>query len=438
MLADQQGQGIIDLFFNLLSQLILPNWPDLIALVPWALIGLIILFALWIAWQWRSAGARNASRVPRPLAGGAPPVGIHMPGPSRWPLVAPIGAALILFSLVLAPKDASGHQLLPVNPLLLVLGLVVTAIAVGGWLRDAMHEWRATAAGMHGQEAMAAADATHLISASTASAVVAAPSAAVVAAPSAAVVAAPSAAVVAEPAVPREPPPGVHMPAPSPWPFFAPIALMVILYGVIFSAALIVAGLLLAGIAAVGWYLDAGREYRTTEEFGHPVYATRDARLIWPRRLVPVFIVVIAIGVLIVLAPVGFTWLNGLTPPSASPTALAVPSTPEISTHTAISFDSKTLVVPANRPFQLLFHNDDPGVPHNVQFATDSSLSQILFDGDVVTGPATATYQVPALQPGTYYFACKIHPNMNGTLIVQPESGGAPAPAPSGGASPGP
>ncbi len=421
LLADQQGQTIVDLFFNLLSQLILPNWPDLIALVPWALVALILVFAAWVAWQWRRAAGRNASRVPRPLAGGAAPAGIHMPGPSRWPFVVPIGAALILFGLVLAPRDSAGHQVLPFNPLLLGLGLLVTLVAVGGWLRDAMKEWRATAAGTHGHPAVAAPEATALLNASATVAVAASPAAA-----------APAASAPAEQ---REPPPGVHMPAPSPWPFFAPIAAAVILYGVIFSTVLIVVGLILGGIAATGWYLDAGREYRTTEEFGHAVYATRDPAAIWPKRLVPVFAGVIAIGVLIVLAPIGFTWLNGLTPPSASPTPLAVPATPEISAHTAISFDTKTLVVPANRPFTLLFHNEDPGVPHNVQFTTDSSRSQILFDGEVITGPATATYQVPALQPGTYYFACKIHPNMNGTLIVQPESG-SPAGSPAASGSP--
>ncbi len=424
MLADTQGQTIVDIFFNLLSQLILPNWPDLIGLVPWVLIGLILVFAAWIAWQWRAAGARNRSRVARPLPGGAPPPGVHLPGPSRWPFVAPIGAALVLFGLVLTPTDAAGKQLLPFNPLLLTVGLLITFVAIVGWLRDAMSEWRATAAGSHAAPAPPAANTPQL------------QASAVAAHLPAGTLAAPVASAAPAPAEPAGPPPGVHMPAPSPWPFFAPIAMMVLLYGVIFSAVLIVAGIVLAGIATLGWYLDAGREYRTTEEFGHPVYATRDPSRIWPRRLVPVFIGVIAVAVMITLAPTGLAFLNGLTPPSASPTPLAVPAVPEISAHTAVSFDTKTLVVPANRAFDLIFHNDDPGVPHNVQFSKTSARTDILFDGDIVTGPNSQTYHVPALAPGTYYFACKIHPNMNGTLIVEPESG-APAPS-SGSASPSP
>ena len=59
----------------------------------------------------------------------------------------------------------------------------------------------------------------------------------------------------------KEPPPGVHMPGPSPWPFFVPIAVTVLLYGFIFSSVLIVAGVVLFLIAIAGWYLEAGREY---------------------------------------------------------------------------------------------------------------------------------------------------------------------------------
>ena len=203
----------------------------------------------------------------------------------------------------------------------------------------------------------------------------------------------------------------------------------VILYGVIFSAVLIVAGLILAAIAVTGWYLDAGHEYFTTEEVGHAVPATRDPVRAWPARVVTVFTAVIVIGVAITLLPVGLGYLNSLTPAEATPTPISVPAKPEISASTAISFDTKTLIVPASRPFELVFDNNDAGVPHNVQFADSSARTTILFDGDIVTGVDSVTYEVPALEPGDYYFACKIHPNMNGTLKVLPETG---SPAPNG------
>ena len=135
---------LIGQFFQFLQQLILPNWPDLIALLPWVIdrdrrrCGLF-----WLALAWMRRRCRNRSRVPKPLAGGAPPPGVHMPGPSRWPFVAPIGAALLLFSFALPPKDAAGNATGPFNLQLFALGLIVSLIAIGGWLWDAMREWRA-------------------------------------------------------------------------------------------------------------------------------------------------------------------------------------------------------------------------------------------------------------------------------------------------------
>jgi plastocyanin len=241
---------------------------------------------------------------------------------------------------------------------------------------------------------------------------------------------------VAEPAEPEypEPPAGVHLPGPSAWPFLIPIAATVILYGIIFSAALIVGGIVLAIIGVAGWYRDATREYRSTEEVGHAVPVTRDPAKAWPHRLIPIFGAVIVISVLIVLTPIGLGYLNSLTPPAATAKAVAVPAKPEISAQN-IKFSTATLVVPANRPFDLTFDNKDAGVPHNFAIATDSSATTILFAGDKITGVTSTTYHVPSLKPGTYYFLCQVHPNMNGTLQVLPEAGGGAAPPP--GASPG-
>lgn len=403
-----EGESIIDMLFDLLGQLLIPNWTNLIALLPWVLIVLVAVWLVFTTLQWQRAGARNRSRVPRPVSG-APPVGVHMPGPSRWPFVVPIGLVLLLFSFALTPRDAQHNPIEPVNLPLLVIGLIVSVVAVIGWLRDAMHEWRATAAGGHAP-AMA----------------VALPAPA-----GAALVAAGPTAVVAAERYP-EPPPGVHMPGPSPWPFFAPIALFVMLLGLVFSAVLLVGGLVLGIIAAAGWLLDAGHEYRSTEAVGHAVPRTRDPRAVWPSRLVPLYGAVIVISVLGTLAPTGIAFLNGLTPPVASPTPIAVPAMPEISASSAVSFDTKTLIVPAGRAFDLVFDNKQAGVPHNVKIGDSAALATVLFDGEVVTGPAQVTYHVEALQPGDYYFLCKIHPNMNGTVTALAESG------PPAGASPSP
>jgi len=423
----EQQESIIDLLFNLLEQLLLPNWSDLIALLPWVLIGLIVLFVAHTAWQWRRAGAINRPRVPPPLAGGAPPPGVHLPGPSRWPFVVPIGAALLLFSLALPTRDDAGEMVLPFNVPLLVAGAVVSLIAIAGWLLEAMREWRSTAR------------AEHVLPAHTAPAALAEGRSSAVALQPAgrtAVVALDAEAAV-EPAAQREPPPGVHLPGPSPWPFFAPIAMTVMLLGLVFSPVLLIAGIVLGVIAAAGWYLDAGHEYFSTERVGHAVPRTRDAQQVWPRRLVPVFGAVIAIGVLITLAPIGLGWLNSMAPGEATPTPVSVPAVPEISASNAISFDTSLLIVPAGRTFDLIFNNNDPGVPHNVEIADSSARGTVYLDGEIINGVASITYQVPALTEGDYYFLCIVHPNMNGTVRAMAETGGPGGPEGQPGTSPG-
>ena len=408
----------IDMLFDLLEQLILPNWSNLILLLPWVLVGLVGLWLLWTALQWRRAGSRNRSRVPRPMPG-SPPPGVHLPGPSRWPFVVPIGAVLVLFAFALPARDARGNPTEPASIPLLVVGLLVSLIAVAGWLLDAMREWRRTAAaeGHGGGEMHTGMHAAIALPAQPSSALIPAP---------------PSALVPVAEATHREPPAGVHMPGPSPWPFFAPIALTVMLLGLIFHPALIVGGLILGIIAAAGWYRDSGHEYFSTEEVGHPVPKTRDPVRAWPGRFVGIFAGVIAAAFVITLAPLAFSWLNSLTPAQASPTPVTVPAVPEISASTAVSFETKTLTVPASRPFDLVFHNNHAGVPHNVDIGDSAASPNNYLSGERITGPATITYHVTALQPGDYYFQCVVHPPMNGTVTAVPESG-----PPASGAPPG-
>jgi plastocyanin len=54
---------------------------------------------------------------------------------------------------------------------------------------------------------------------------------------------------------------------------------------------------------------------------------------------------------------------------------------------------------------------------HNVQVtAPDGSKP---FQGSLLTGPASVTYNVPALAAGAYTFSCVVHPTMTGTLTVK-------------------
>jgi plastocyanin len=101
----------------------------------------------------------------------------------------------------------------------------------------------------------------------------------------------------------------------------------------------------------------------------------------------------------------------------------AVPECPPSSdaAATVCAFDDQRFVkervtAPAGEPFGLTFENEDDGVPHNVAIYRDDSVEESLFVGDLVEGPTTVTYDVPALEPGVYYFRCDVHPQMDGTL----------------------
>jgi plastocyanin/mono/diheme cytochrome c family protein len=80
-----------------------------------------------------------------------------------------------------------------------------------------------------------------------------------------------------------------------------------------------------------------------------------------------------------------------------------------------IAFDTDTLSAPADTPFQIVFANNDAGIPHNVEIKQNG---QSVWVGDIFNGVETRTYDVPALPAGTYEFICTVHPNMAGTITV--------------------
>ena len=86
----------------------------------------------------------------------------------------------------------------------------------------------------------------------------------------------------------------------------------------------------------------------------------------------------------------------------------------------AMAFDTSTITVPAGAEVTVNFDNQDDGIPHNVAVYTDSSATEAIFVGDVITGPAETTYTFTApSEPGTYYFRCDVHPEMNGDFVVE-------------------
>ncbi len=86
-----------------------------------------------------------------------------------------------------------------------------------------------------------------------------------------------------------------------------------------------------------------------------------------------------------------------------------------------MAFDMRTISVSAGAQVTINFDNKDNGVPHNFAVYTDSSATKPVFVGQIITGPATATYKFTApVQSGNYFFRCDVHPAiMTGTFVVQ-------------------
>jgi plastocyanin len=81
-----------------------------------------------------------------------------------------------------------------------------------------------------------------------------------------------------------------------------------------------------------------------------------------------------------------------------------------------IAFTTPEVTAPADEPFQILFKNQDPNIPHNVEIKDAAGAS--LFQGEVFNGVDERLYDVPALAAGQYPFICTVHPNMTGTLTA--------------------
>jgi plastocyanin len=109
--------------------------------------------------------------------------------------------------------------------------------------------------------------------------------------------------------------------------------------------------------------------------------------------------------------------ITGSPPPSDGGGGGGAPAKASISA-SALTFSTDTLSFPADAPVSLTFDNQDAGVTHNVAIYQDQAYTQPKFNGEIVTGPTTVTYDVPPLAAGTYYFKCDVHPTMAGTVSV--------------------
>lgn len=118
---------------------------------------------------------------------------------------------------------------------------------------------------------------------------------------------------------------------------------------------------------------------------------------------------VLAAGLAGALAACGSSALGYVSPPPSLD-----PGSPQL-VALDVEFTRETVDVAAGMPFILVLENRD-SVQHNVSIYADAALEHRLFEGVLFAGPATRWYPVPALQAGTYVFACDLHSNMRGLI----------------------
>jgi plastocyanin len=82
-----------------------------------------------------------------------------------------------------------------------------------------------------------------------------------------------------------------------------------------------------------------------------------------------------------------------------------------------LEFSVTTIEAPAGEAFTITLVNDD-SAPHNISIYTEEG-GETLALGATAEGGQTVETEVEALEPGTYFFKCDIHPDMNGTLVVE-------------------
>lgn len=113
-------------------------------------------------------------------------------------------------------------------------------------------------------------------------------------------------------------------------------------------------------------------------------------------------------------------------PPAQNPPPTPTPAPPPLGQAVTVNisaqnfaFDKSDITVPAGADVTLIFDNKE-GIPHNVAVYTTPAATDVIFRGDVITGPKTITYQFKApTTPGTYFFRCDVHPvAMRGTFTV--------------------
>jgi plastocyanin len=83
-----------------------------------------------------------------------------------------------------------------------------------------------------------------------------------------------------------------------------------------------------------------------------------------------------------------------------------------------LAFSASVIEAPAGEAFTISFTNLE-AQPHNVAVFTEEGGDEIVKGEIIDEEGGTDEIEVPALDPGEYYFVCEVHTNMEGTIVVE-------------------
>jgi plastocyanin len=205
---------------------------------------------------------------------------------------------------------------------------------------------------------------------------------------------------------------------------------MVVMFGLVFGAPLLAAGIVMLITTLLGWLHDARTEYGLVveaDQTGHPRNAPAPG---YPTNTLTFFGVLVIAALLVNYGIIPPADANAGAAASGGPAASgaagapggAVPSGPAADVTIVaqnIQYTTTTAEATAGKAFTIAFDNKDSGTPHNVSIHTGGASGQQVFLGKIVTGPIVEIYDVPALAAGSYTYVCSVHANMTGTLTVK-------------------
>ncbi|HSW41415.1 MAG TPA: hypothetical protein VLM76_02785, partial [Patescibacteria group bacterium] len=355
-----------DKILEIVGSLVSPDWEALVGLIPLALLLPVGGYLAWVVVRHARAGPQIARPLPVPPT----PAGIHLPGPSLAPFLAAGGAFALFLStlfikIVPAADPASGRPI-PDSTMVVVepLGGVALAVGLAAMIGALLYWGREANRDYHALEATAEPEALDALEAT----------------------AEPEAFNLLPAVAGSRPPAGVHLPGPSFRPLLASIAAAALLLGLVIDPVVFVAGILMTIIGLLGWLVDARKEYREVEKADATGHLGNIPAPRLPTGTLVVFAVLFVGSLLMaggIIPPRGETPVPATPPPGvpATPAPGAptpTPATPGVPTDgegeavvllisaQGIAFDTDTLEVPANTPFQIVFANNDAGIPHNV------------------------------------------------------------------------